>query len=188
MLTLEQIKKAYQLKQNGKNQREIAEEIGIKSNAEISHSINTYILTKEYYEKIIHATNGTQTDINITKREWELLDKEKEALHVKKQKALERESWVKLFVKNIIYKYKLKDKQLKEQLERYEQEFIKKHKDIEQENFSLYFDLQKEIKNKLEVMQTFKRYKFYTKFMIFSAFFTGAVFTIIVLILMRFFV
>lgn len=186
MLSLEQIKKAYQLKQDKKTIREIATTLQIKNNSEISHSLNAYVLTKEYYEKIIQNTqeDGGSIKDKIAK-EFEKIDSEYESINKQNKKLLEREAWLKLFTKNIIYKYKSKDKDLLQRIKKYKEQIDSEAKQIKDENFSLYFDLQKEIKEKLDLKEQLENIKFLIKFKYIFMFFSGGIFTILVLILYK---
>lgn len=188
MLNLDQIKRAYELKQNDTKVRDIALEL--KTNhSEISHSLNTYKLMLEEFtckeqnlkDKIAPGTDEKKK----IQEEYKNIDVEHEKLQEQTKKLFEREAWIKLFVKNILYKYKAKEKELKEQMQRYKQELDKKYKNIEEENFSYYFDLQKETKEKTEVLQQRDKERVLVKFHLVLAFSSGALITVLGFILWK---
>lgn len=188
MLTLDQIKKAYKLSQDGMKRREISEEL--KANqSEISHSLNAYKLMLEEFtckEQIFKDKIAPGADEKKRiQEEYTKIDEEHDKLQEQHKKLLEREAWLKLFVKNIIYKYKSKDKELKEEMHRYKQELDKKYKNIEEENFSYYFDLQKETKEKIEVLEQRDKERVLVKFNLVLAFTGGALITVLGFILWK---
>ena len=176
MLNLDQLKQAYDLKSQKTNTRDIAKTLECPG-SEISYSLNAYELCRNYYEQIVRSTVAPGKDEKEKlKAEYGKLD----ALHVelKEQEAklLEREAWMKLFVKNIIYKYKDKDKNLKQQMKKYKRDIDIQTKDTKEENFSLYFDLQKEVKEKLDLKEQLEKYEFSIKSKFIVLFFLGCIF------------
>ncbi len=178
MLNLDQLKQAYDLKSQKVNTRDIAKTFECVP-SEISYSLNVYELCKNYYEQIIRSTVAPGEE---EKEKFRAEYKKIDALHVElkeqEEKLLEREAWMKLFVKNIIYKYKEKDKNLKQQMKKYKRDIDIQTKDTKEENFSLYFDLQKEVKEKLDLKEQLEKYKFLIKFKFIALFFLGCIFGI----------
>jgi len=162
MLNLDQIKQAYELKQNDMTIKEMTEKLNSNVN-EITYSLNTYSLLKEDQEKKDKFAIS-QLDTENLNNEYININKEKEDLELEKKKLLEREAFVKLFTKNIIYKYKSKDLSLEQRYKKLVAQNIKKNMDIVQENFNLYFDLQKEIKEKIDIQQDYSNQKYLLKF------------------------
>ena len=188
MLNLDQIKRAYKLSQDGVKRREIAEELKANQN-EISHVLNVYkLMLEEFTCKEQNFKDKIAPGVEEKKRireEYDKLDAEHNRLQEQSKKMLEREAWVKIFVKNIIYKYKSKERELKEQMKRYKQELDKKSKNIEEENFSYYFDLQKETKEKLEVLEQRDKERVLVNFHLVLAFTGGALITVLGFILWK---
>jgi len=176
MLNLAQIKQAYELKLQKLNTRDIATTLKCAP-IEITYSINAYNLFKEDQEKKDDFAIS-QLDTEKLNDEYTNINKEKEDLELEKKRLIDREAFVRLFVKNIIYKYKSKDKSLEERYKKLVAQNTEKNKDIVKENFNLYFDLQKVVKEKLDMQEQFNKYKSLIKFKYIGLFFSGCIFGI----------
>ena len=163
MLNEKEILKAIELQREGKTRREIANILESNIN-EINYTINSYKILDQIYAKKYEALKNTVTTIeNGTEIYTSQIQEKEKDLQEWEQKLLEREAGVKLFTKNIIYKYRVKNQNLTKKFEKWIQMQHEETKTLKEEHFAATFNLQKEIREKLDIQQQLQLYKYNVK-------------------------
>ena len=160
MLNEKEILKAIELQREGKTIREISETLNT-NRSEINYTVNAYKIIDQIYAKKHEALKNKVTVLDNGTEIYtsQIQEKEKE-LQEWEQKLLEREAWIRLFTKNIIYKYRVKNQNLTKKYEKFIQIKQEEMKALKEEHFAATFNLQKEIKEKLDTLQEFDNYKY----------------------------
>ncbi len=164
MLNEKEVFKAIELQKEGKSIRAIAKEIKCTI-PEISYTLNSYKILENIYSKKIEAVKNKVTNIDINAEIYtsEMIEKEKK-LQEWENKLFEEEAMVKLFTKNIIYKYRVKNENFNKKYKKWIQIQHEETKTLKEEHFAATFNLHKEIKEKLDILQDFNNYKFLAKY------------------------
>lgn len=183
MISLKKLEQAYKMLQEGKSKSQISKDLNI-NRMELIHKLDIYQQIKDKFDKQLEAIKSKI----ITADEAEnikssRIKKIEEELREWEQKLLEREAWVKLFTKNIIYKYRVKNQNLEKRYEKYVLSFKDEMKTLKEEHFASWANLQKEIKEKLDAQQELQNYKFFAKMKYIIFFGAGGVFGLILLII-----
>jgi len=167
MLNKKEILEVIKLSQKGLARRDIANKFK-SSIPEITYTINVYNLL---------CKNKSLTDENLTKID-EKLKEEWDQLQEQKKYLLEKEAFIKLFAKNIIYKYKNKERSIKEKYNKKYNSFKIYIDDLKDTNFALEFDLRKVTKEKIDIEQEYNNYKIVKKINSVIAFSLGIIIAI----------
>jgi len=187
MLNKEQIFKAVELKKEGKSLREI-EEILHCNKMELSFTLNTYNILKEEFDNRLEKYKEKVNTIDTSSGyEVKQLQKQKEEFEEEKQKWLEREAWGKLFVKNIIYKYRNKDINLQKKYKKYVALHTNKIKTLKEEHFTAWADLQACVKQRLDLQQELKNTKILCRIKYFMYILLGGATLIVILDALHYF-
>jgi len=129
---------------------------------------------EEIYDKKYEAFKQAQEKIdNNTDKYTAQIKQREQELQEWEQRLKEEEAFVKLFTKNIIYKYTDKNKRLDEKYKKWVDIEREETKTLKEEHFAATFNLQKEIKEKLDAQQDLEICKYKAKWNYITSFLAG---------------